>query len=514
MTEAAVRAPRGLPKARIFISYSRTDMKFADRLDAALKAGGFETFVDRSEIYSFEDWWKRIQTLIGKADTVVFVLSPEAISSDVCRKEVAFAASLNKRFAPIVCHPVNVANVPTELSRLNFISFEDDTRFEDSAEKLAQALTTDIEWVRKHTEFGERARSWLNAKRPPGLLLRSPALDEAEQWFIRQPQNAPLPTDAIRAFVIESRKAEILARARARRIRFAFGVLALMLALGGLGWWKQDFFREQYEWRVVMIPSILSTEEEKAKAAKPGSDFKECKTGCPTMIVVPAGAFLMGAPQGEGKIDERPQHQVTIAQPFAIGKYDVTFAEWDACTAAGACPKASDSGWGRDNRPVINVSWNDAKHYVDWLSRLTGKTYRLLTESEWEYAARAGTTTKYWWGDDIKRDDKAMANCLECGSDWHGTQTAPVGTFAANAFGLYDMNGNVTQLVEDCYAINYLNAPADGSPRLTGDCGRRVVRGSSWGNHADDLRSAFRSAYPIAASDYVIGFRVGRTLAP
>jgi hypothetical protein len=148
MIESADRGPEAEPKARVFISYSRKDMGFADQLEAALKARGFEALIDRTEIYAFEDWWRRIQSLIVKADTVIFVLSPDAVSSDICRKEVAFAASLNKRFAPIVCRSVDVVHVPTELSRLNFISFEDETRFEESAEKLARALATDIEWIR------------------------------------------------------------------------------------------------------------------------------------------------------------------------------------------------------------------------------------------------------------------------------------------------------------------------------------------------------------------------------
>src|SRR3984885_5432752 len=142
------------PKARIFISYSRKDMAFADRLEAALKARGFEPLIDRTEIYAFEDWWKRIQTLIGKADTIVFVLSPDAIVSDVALKEVGHAASLNKRFAPIVCRRVEDSVVPDALRRLNYIFFDDAVRFEASADQLAQALQTDIGWIRRHTQFG------------------------------------------------------------------------------------------------------------------------------------------------------------------------------------------------------------------------------------------------------------------------------------------------------------------------------------------------------------------------
>src|ERR1700716_1834654 len=153
-------------KARVFISYSRKDMGFADRLEAALKARGFGPLIDRAEIFAFEEWWKSIEALIVRADTVVFVLSPDSASSEVAVKEVAFAASLNKRFAPIVCRRVDDKAVPEPLAKLNFVFFEDDARFEESADRLAQALDTDIAWIRQHTEIGEQARRWALAQRP------------------------------------------------------------------------------------------------------------------------------------------------------------------------------------------------------------------------------------------------------------------------------------------------------------------------------------------------------------
>src|SRR6204780_1692084 len=170
------------PKTRVFISYSRKDMAFADRLEAVLKKRGFEPLIDRTEIYAFEDWWKRIEALIGRADTMVFVLSPDATKSDVALKEVAYAASLNKRFAPIVCRHVEDGAVPEPLRRLNFIFFDDPAHFETSADTLAEALQTDISWIRQHTEYGEAERRWAAAGRPSGLLLRSPTLEIAEYW--------------------------------------------------------------------------------------------------------------------------------------------------------------------------------------------------------------------------------------------------------------------------------------------------------------------------------------------
>jgi formylglycine-generating enzyme required for sulfatase activity len=316
-------------------------------------------------------------------------------------------------------------------------------------------------------------------------------------------------------YVADCQVAERLARRRTRRVQALFGTLSALLALGGMGWWQQDFFREQYRWRVIMGPRVLTAEQEKDKAAKPGSEFAECATGCPTMIVVPADKFMMGSPESEGDRynNEGPQHEVTIAKPFAVGQTEVTFAEWDACVAAGACAGASDSNnWGRGDRPVINVSWDDAKQYIAWLSRITGKEYRLLTEAEWEYAARAGKTTTYSWGDEI---GKGNANCDGCGTQWDRKGTAPVGSFKANAFGLYDMHGNVFEWVEDPWHDGYEDAPVDGSAWLQdGDANSRVVRGGSWGYYPQILRVAYRSHLTTVKRGIDIGFRVARTLNP
>jgi WD40 repeat protein len=228
---------RAEPKARIFISYSRKDISFADRLEEALKARGFEALIDRTEIYAFEDWWNRIQALISRADTVVFVLSPDAVASDVALKEVAHAVSLNKRFAPVVCRAVDDNAVPEVLRRLNFIFFNEQERFEESADRLAEALRTDIGWVRQHTECGDAARHWSRAGRPAGLLLRSPTLEEAERWIASRPHSAPLPTEETQRFVTESR------RWATRRRNILTGSLAagliVALVLAGLAYWER-----------------------------------------------------------------------------------------------------------------------------------------------------------------------------------------------------------------------------------------------------------------------------------
>ena len=225
-------------KARIFISYSRSDMAFVDRLEPALIARGFEVMIDREQIYAFEDWWTRLKSLINQADTVVFSLSPDWLSSKVCKQEIDYATSLSKRFAPIVSRTIDPTTAPIELSRLNFIFFNDETQFEQSLDRLVDALQTDIGWVRKHTEYGEAARRWDEAGRSAnsGLLLRSHVLVDAERWIASRPPGAPSPTEATQAFIAASR------RAATRRRNMLSGSLAagLVVALALAVWaWRE-----------------------------------------------------------------------------------------------------------------------------------------------------------------------------------------------------------------------------------------------------------------------------------
>jgi formylglycine-generating enzyme required for sulfatase activity len=290
------------------------------------------------------------------------------------------------------------------------------------------------------------------------------------------------------------------------------GMLGVVL-VGAVGVWMS----------VQPTPSsVVTLSSERERALKPKDSFKECDK-CPEMIVVPAGRFTMGSPASEqGSFpSEGPQHSVTFARQFAVGRFAMTFDEWDACVADGGCNgyKPADQGWERGRRPVINVSWDDTKTYLAWLSRKTGKPYRLLSEAEFEYAARAGTTTAYYWGDEIGKDwgdeiGKVNANCDGCGSQWDGKQTAPIGSFAPNAFGLYDMAGNVYQWVQDCYHDDYNGAPIDGSAWTSEDRSRRVVRGGSWGVYPLVLRSAIRFWVSTGYRSDNGGFRVGRTLTP
>ena len=243
-----------------------------------------------------------------------------------------------------------------------------------------------------------------------------------------------------------------------------------------------------------------------------GEVFRDC-AHCPEMVVVTEGSYRMGSPSAQAGRweDEGPRHRVTIPGPFAVGRHEVTFAEFDACHRDGGCSHApGDAGWGRGARPVIHVSWKDAKEYVGWLSEKTGRPYRLLSEAEWEYAARAGTDSSYYWGEE---PGKGHANCSRCGSDWDSKKTSPAGSFSPNGFGLFDMLGNVWEWVEDCGHRNYEGAPADGSAWVRrGDCRFRMLRGGSWEDAPNRVRSAFRHWEPDDTRNDVIGFRVATTL--
>jgi formylglycine-generating enzyme required for sulfatase activity len=238
--------------------------------------------------------------------------------------------------------------------------------------------------------------------------------------------------------------------------------------------------------------------------AKTGETFRDCQE-CPEMVVVPAGSFDMGASAEY----ENPAHRVSISKQFAIGRYEVTFDEWDRCADEKGCKfRPDDREWGRGKRPVINLSWLDAKEFVSWLSQKTGKTYRLPSEAEWEYAARAGTTTAYWWGQNV---GSRQANCRECNSG-AGSQTQPVGSYPPNPFGLYDTSGNAAEWVEDCWNDNYRGAPKDGSAWTTGQCRLRVLRGGAYDSAAKYVRSAARFRYDSDVRYSANGFRVFREM--
>jgi formylglycine-generating enzyme required for sulfatase activity len=280
---------------------------------------------------------------------------------------------------------------------------------------------------------------------------------------------------------------------------------------------------------VVPVPNLAPTSIATSAPAlenvgQGGQVFRDC-TLCPVMVVIPAGSGLIGSPVGESghEASEEPRRSIRFGRAFAVSRDSITFAEWDSCVAEGGCDNfiPGDMGWGRGSQPLVLVSWNDAKSYVSWLSKKTNQTYRLLSESEWEYSARACRSATcidwtFWFGDVINPDIATY--------DWRYSYAggrkakAPhkpqqTNSFGPNPFGLFNMAGNVAQWVEDCWKSDLRDLPGDGSPRLSGDCSAHVIRGGSWKDEPIDLRSAARKYDTVSAREPGIGFRVARDLS-
>jgi formylglycine-generating enzyme required for sulfatase activity len=258
----------------------------------------------------------------------------------------------------------------------------------------------------------------------------------------------------------------------------------------------------------------INRQADAALRGVPGTVFRDIEAPwCPEMVVIPPGEFMMGSPDDdpEAYSAEKPQHKVRIAYSFAVGRYPVTFEEYDHFCESTHRQKPKDGGWGRGRQPAINITWDDAKAYVEWLASQTGRPYRLLSEAEWEYACRAGTTTRYWWGDDISPD---RGNYMRGFLGIRGNnKVVQVGSYPANPFGLYEMHGNVCEWVEDRWHTDYKEAPTDGSAWLEGEGSKVLLRGGDFYNSTKNLRAASRfNWYPDLRSHHN-GFRVARTLA-
>jgi formylglycine-generating enzyme required for sulfatase activity len=302
-------------------------------------------------------------------------------------------------------------------------------------------------------------------------------------------------------------------KARARLIKTFSYLLAAFIVLG-ITW---PYLWDQIIWITIMGPyeqaqfQPLQAEEERDLEDK--SHFKECIKYCPEMVVIPAGKFNMGSPTEEkGHLErEGPLHPVKITRRFAVSKFDVTNADWDACVSVHGCPIVSNFVSREPNHPMTYITWDEARQYAAWLSKMTDRHYRLLTEAEWEYAARAGTTTAYFWGPNMEDN---RANCRECGGASALVGTSPVNNFNPNPYGLYDMAGNVWQRLQDCWNDDYRGAPENGVEWSSGNCSIHVIRGGAWGGNAEDLRSAARIGDSVEHRADNRGFRVARELLP
>lgn len=350
-------------------------------------------------------------------------------------------------------------------------------------------LDEDRQFLLWRKRLRDAREEWLRLKKDPGALLYGERLKEAKRWLKARGHGDF--TDEERGYVRQSMR-------RGRRHRaFAASLAVPLLFVVGFIWWTD---RENTTMRIGALALLT-----RARLIDPPPE--------PPMERIKAGRFSMGSPKSDPEADssEFDQHPVSIQRPFLIGRYEVTFKEYDEFVRITGKRSPDDSGWGRDNRPVINVSWEDAVAYAKWLSMMTGKHYRLPTEAEWEYTARAGTETAYWWGNKVGQNH---ANCAGCGSPWDNKQTAPVGSFSPNSWGLYDTAGNVYEWVQDCYHENYAGAPEDGSKVWetggSGDCNLRVFRGGSWDYGPGDVRSAYRGGLEPDNRDSYLGFRLAQ----
>lgn len=566
-------------RLRLFISYSRADLAFADELAGGLEIdGAFDIAIDRHSIIEGEEWKKRLGALIADSDTVVFLLSPSSAKSEVCQWEVDEAVRLTKRIVPVLVTPLGTQPAPSALAALNYVRFDplEDGKprsFTAGIKGLIRALKSDLSWLREHTRLLARASEWAEAGRPANRLLTGEAVPEAKAWAARRPKDAPALNALHLDFIAASESAETARaseaaqalaererlvaqaeqaareretaldqqraalRASARMQRVASGLMVVVIAGLLARMYERELNGLWFQFATVR-PHLVTAQAAIAKTQR--EPFWDCtKTDtdysrhCPGMVVVPAGEFMMGSPDNEEgrNNNEGPLHKVTIAAPFAVAIHAVTFDQWDACAKAGGCKTvASDSGWPRGRRPVINVNWSDAQSYVSWLSAMTGHPYRLLTEAEWEYSAR-GVTSKdaphpaFPWGDDdickhANLADKSFkkagytGEAVDCDDTF--VTTAPVGSFPANPFGLHDMHGNVDQWVQDGWHAYYEgDPPADGTEWIKDAyTSRRVVRGGSWNFAPQVLRSAKRGRDTTDYRNVDLGFRVGRTLLP
>jgi formylglycine-generating enzyme required for sulfatase activity len=511
-SEAAGKLTR--EKTKVFVSYSRKDGNAVGRIVEALEAhDNFQVFRDMEDILPTEEWRGRLESLIAQSDAVIFCLSPSSADSEVCAWEVKTAEALNKRIAPLVIQDVG-GRGPGSISKLNYLFLTERDDFEDGIHKLVSALDTDIGWIREHTRLEELSRRWMTTGQSKGRLLRDADIEVAEAWVRQRPHTAPNVSDTTLNFIAASRQERSTQARRAWSIRALIGVLAVgvvgIAALAYAGWFDSSFL-EIHARRLMdrYMPTPLTPAAE--HALKAGDQFKECAS-CPEMIVLPSGDFLMGSSESA---TEQPAHKVSITQPFAVSKFEVTFRQWDACVAHGGCTYSPpDRGWGRGQHPVINVSWGDSQEFIAWLSKQTGGHYRLLTESEWEYAARAGSTTQYSYGDDEAVLSDYAWYYENAFIDGVGSGAHVVGLKKPNRFGLHDVHGNVWEWTQDCYQDNLDLARPDGSAVTSGDCEIRTVRGGAYDNLASALRSSNRNSDLAANRFDFIGFRVARTLSP
>jgi formylglycine-generating enzyme required for sulfatase activity len=479
----------------LFYSYSHRDEELRDRLEEHLgvlrRRGLIEGWHDR-RISAGTEWKDAIDEHLATADIILLLISSGFINSDYCwDKEMTKAlerhAKGEARVIPVVLKPcywqeslfAKLQMVPRDAKPI--------TSWADPDEAFVQVV--------------EAIHRAVNEIR----LLRSRATP---------PPSVPEPAVENRPAIIREPTAP---KTHVRSTRHA--LTAGASAAGSI----EEL--HEYRRRIIHALKARASAAGPAEVNHPGPTVLEPLAvfsdidapWCPEMVALPAGEFLMGSPNSDKDADDRekPQHRVTLGYRFAIGRYPVTFDEYDHFCRATSREKPADGGWGRGRRPAISVSWEDAKAYCAWLSEETGQSYRLPSEAEWEYACRAGTTTRYSCGDTIAEKDANFApsalRSLVRGLFGEG-KTSVVGSYPPNPWGLHDMHGNVWEWVEDYFHDHYKGAPEDGSAWLSGDDSSRVLRGGSWLEEPNVVRSAHRGPGRPVTRFNTLGFRIARTI--
>lgn len=487
--------------ADIFISYTREDLACARAIAHYLEHEGWTVFWDQT-IPAGKTWREVVGKELAGAKCVLVLWSSSSIESRWVQEE----ADEGERRGILV--PALLEDV---LPPIGFRSIQAADLKEWDPKRLASLPSSFLADI---------------ASVAGGPFAGKGSLDKAmlEQASVRSdaPQ-APLKSDFELAANMVGSEPRALGGAYAALIVASLVVVVLVVSFSlYLRQAKLPGTIESTESPMQTPATVLNLRDDPKATTRPQESLEELQdcSICPIMVVVPAGHFTMGSPthEPERDADEGPAHKVRV-RAFAIGRFEVTFAEFDHCVQDGACDeRPDDQGWGRGTRPVMNVSWNEAQSYVKWLSRRTGASYRLPSEAEWEYAARADTSTPFFFGETISADQANYNSNHSYNGGPTGEylgRTAPIGSYPGNAFGLHDMHGNVWEWVADCWQDNYASASGDGDAHMGDDpCNGRILRGGSWYNKPHSLRAANRFGVGAGNKSDDIGFRVTKTLSP
>jgi formylglycine-generating enzyme required for sulfatase activity len=492
--------------ADAFISYKNEDRAAARLFADALAAEGISVWWDPA-VRTGETYDEVIERNLREARTVVVLWSPRSVRSKWVRAE----ATVGDRKGEGGLAPVMIAECERP------IAFE---LMQTADLRGWEGDRTDPRWLAFVADLREALETRKSAARTRGPQQDVLAIEtlfwasikdsgdpaDFESYLQRYPQGNFVDLARSKVATVRSPFAPLFSWVELAKRRSPRLTQLLFSPVGGIAIFA-----------IVAVLAIVAWPREQVSSASDGpGDFElfwDCDN-CPDMVALPSGTYLIGSPITEfgREPDEGPQRRVTV-QRFAIGRFAITFDQWDACVRGGGCtsnPTPSDEGWGRGTRPVINVTWHDAQEYVRWLSEHSGQAYRLPSEAEWEFAARAGTTGRFSWGDvDPVCDAQATS-----GANFWGcrNRTEPVGAYRANPAGLHEVHGNVWQWVQDCYSDSYAALPSDGTAYELPDCTHRVDRGGGLSSTREHIRSAMRGSYAADRRNDHLGFRIARSL--